>query len=308
MRILMIGAGGTGGYLGARLAAAGRDVAFLVRPKRAAHLRANRLQVISPAGNLDIVPKLIETGGIVSPFDLVFLTVKGFSLEAALDDMAPAIGAETMILPVLNGMRHMDLLTARFGAKAVIGGVCRVAAILDEQGRVAHINTLHDLVYGERDGRTTPRIQSVDVAMQGCGFDARLSDTVEREMWEKWILLATLGGITCLMRGSVGEIEAVPNGAAFALAFLDEVVGVVRIVGRAPSDAFVTQAKGIITAKGSKQTPSMYRDMQQGLPVEADQIIGDLLVRAQKAGLATPLIAAAYANLVVYQNRVKAGG
>src|SRR5262249_35867308 len=144
MRILVVGAGGTGGYLGARLAAAGRDVTFLVRPKRAAHLRANRLQVVSPAGNLDIVPKLIQTGGVPGPFDLVFLTVKGFSLDAALDDMAPAVGAETMILPVLNGMRHMDLLTARFGAASVIGGVCRVAAILDEQGRVVQLNALHD--------------------------------------------------------------------------------------------------------------------------------------------------------------------
>jgi 2-dehydropantoate 2-reductase len=305
MRILVIGAGGTGGYLGARLAAAGRDVSFLVRPKRAAHLRANRLQVISPAGNLDIVPKLIETGGIKVPFDLILLTVKGFSLDAALDDMAPAVGPRTMVLPVLNGMRHMDLLTARFGAQAVIGGVCRVAAILDEQGRVVHLNALQDLVYGEMNGQASPRIQAVDTAMKGCGFDARLSDAIEREMWEKWILLATLGGITCLMRGSVGEVEAVPGGTALALAFLDEVIGVVRSVGRAPSDAFVAQAKGIVTAKGSKQTPSMYRDMQQGLPVEHDQIVGDLLARAEKAGLTTPLIAAAYANLSVYQNRVK---
>jgi 2-dehydropantoate 2-reductase len=305
MRILVVGAGGTGGYLGARLAAAGRDVTFLVRPKRAANLRANRLQVISPAGDLDVAPKLIETGGIAGPFDLVMLTVKGFSLDAALGDMAPAVGPGTMILPVLNGMRHMDLLAARFGAAAVIGGVCRVAAILDEQGRVVHLNTLHDLIYGEMDGRTTPRLQAVDAAMAGCGFDARLSDAIAREMWEKWILLATLGGVTCLMRGAIGEIEAAPGGAAFALQFLDEVIGVVRRVGQAPSDAFIAQARGIITAKGSKQTPSMYRDLQQGLPIEADQIIGDLLARAQRAGLVTPLIAAAYAHLAVYQNRLK---
>ncbi len=306
MRVLVVGAGATGGYLGARLAAAGRDVTFLVRPKRAAHLQANGLQVISPVGDLTIAPKLVTAGKIARPFDLVLLTVKGFGLEAAIDDLAPAVGPASMILPVLNGMRHMDLLAARFGAKAVIGGVCKVAAIIDEQGRVVQLNALHDLVYGEMNSLTSPRIEAVDEIMQGCGFDARLSDAIEREMWEKWMLLATLGGVTCLMRGTIGEIEATPGGVTFVLQFLDEVVAVARTVGRAPSEAFLKATKGILTAKGSKQTPSMYRDLMQGHPIEADQIVGDLLARAQAAKMTTPLIAAAYAHLTLYQNRLAA--
>lgn len=304
MRILVIGAGSTGGYLGARLAAAGRDVTFLVRNTRAAQLRAHGLQIVSPAGDLTIAPNLVQAGELATPFDLILLSVKGFGLEAAIDDLAPAVGPETMILPVLNGMRHMDLLTARFGAKAVIGGVCKIAAYIDDHGRVVQINKLHDLVYGERDGTVTPRIARVDETMRGCGFDARLSDAIEREMWEKWILLATLGGVTCLMRGTVGEIEAAPRGGDFVLQFLDEVVAVAKAVGRAPSDAFLAQTKTLLTAKGSIQTPSMFRDLQKGAPIEADQIVGDLLARAQRAKMATPLIAAAYAHLCIYQNRL----
>ena len=140
--------------------------------------------------------------------------------------------------------------------------------------------------------------------MQGAGFDARLSTDIAREMWEKWIYLATMGGITCLMRGTIGEIEAATGGTDFVHHFLDEVVAVVRAVGSQPSDAFLTEVRAAMTAKGSPQTSSMYRDLQKGAPIEADQIVGDLLARAQKANVATQLLATAYAHLCVYQNRL----
>jgi 2-dehydropantoate 2-reductase len=125
-------------------------------------------------------------------------------------------------------------------------------------------------------------------------------------MWEKWILLATLGGVTCLMRGSIGEVEAAPGGAEFALAFLDEVTGVVSAAGVPPSEAFLTGTRGAITQKGSPLTSSMYRDLQKGSPVEAEQILGDLLKRGRDAGISTPLLAAAFTHLSVYQAKVSA--
>jgi 2-dehydropantoate 2-reductase len=142
--------------------------------------------------------------------------------------------------------------------------------------------------------------------MQGAGFDARLSRSVEYEMWEKWMMLATLGGITCLMRGNIGDVVAAPGGASFILSFLDEVVSVVSAVGEAPKPAFLEAARKTLTTPGSTQSPSMFRDLQQGSPIEADQIIGDLLARGAKAGIATPLLAAAYAHLSVYQQRLAA--
>ncbi len=303
MRLLVVGAGSTGGYFGGRLQQAGRDVTFLVHAARAETLRKDGLQIVSPHGNATLKPKLALASEIRAPFDVVLLGVKSYQLAAAIEDFAPAVGASTLIVPVLNGMRHMDLLTRRFGKPPVIGAICVVVATVDAAGRIVQLDPRQELVYGELDGSTSPRIRALDALMQGAGFTARLSTDIEREMWEKWILLSCMGGITCLMRGSIGELEAVPGGREFALEFIDEVVRVVRSVGKPPSDAFVAMARELLTAKGSTLTASMYRDLQRGAPIEADQIIGDLLARAQHAGVAAPLLRAAYAALCVYQNQ-----
>jgi 2-dehydropantoate 2-reductase len=304
MRILIVGAGSTGGYFGGRLAQAGRDVTFLVRPARAALLNANGLQIKSPHGDVALTPQLVTAGNIGETFDAVLVTVKAFSLEQALDDFAPAVGPETMILPVLNGMKHVGRLAARFGEKAVVGCVCKVATVLDDMGRIVQLAPFHELVYGELSGTPSVRTDELDAAMQGAGFVARLSHAIEREMWEKWVLLATLGGITCLVRGNVGEIEAAPGGLDFVQRFLAEVVSVARTSLKAPSEDFMANARAKLTEKSSTLTSSMYRDLQKGSPIEADQIIGDLLARAQLAHVSTPLLATAYTHLSVYQSRL----
>ncbi|WP_428537591.1 2-dehydropantoate 2-reductase [Rhodopila sp.] len=306
MRILVVGAGSTGGYFGGRLAQAGRDVTFLVRPARAERLRADGLRIVSPHGDVTLAPKLVTAGNIDARYDAVLLTVKAFSLDAALDDLAPSVGPETMILPVLNGMKHVDALIARFGRQAVVGCVCKVATMVDDQGRVVQLNKLQDLAYGEINGSPSPRTRALDEAMTGAGFDARLSPTIEREMWEKWTLLATLGAITCLMRGTIGEVEAAPGGREFALGLLGEVCSVVTSAGVAPSPAFLTATEAAVTQHGSPLTSSMYRDLLRGGAVEAEQIIGDLLVRGRDAGISTPLLSAAFVHLSVYQAGISA--
>jgi 2-dehydropantoate 2-reductase len=304
MRILVVGAGSTGGYYGGRLVQAGRDVTFLVRPGRAAQLQKDGLQIKSPHGDFSCVPKLVMAGQIAGPYDAVILTVKAYSLEAALEDLAPAVGPQTMILPVLNGMRHVDAIKARFGAQALIGGLCRIPAQLDEAGRVIQMGKFHDLAYGEMGGSRSERILALDVALRDAGFDAKLTSEIEREMWEKWTLLAALGGICCLMRGTVGEVAAAPGGRDFSAALVDEVVAAIRAVGKTPSEAFVATTREALTKAGSTHTSSMYRDLQKGGAVEADQIVGDLLQRAKQAGIAMPLLSLAYANLCVYQGRL----
>jgi 2-dehydropantoate 2-reductase len=305
MRILIVGAGSTGGYFGGRLAQAGRDVTFLVRPARAETLRAHGLQIISPHGNITVRPALVTADTLAGPFDVVLLTVKAFSLDAALTDVTPAIGPDTMILPVLNGMKHMDTLAARFGEETLLGGVCRIAGSLDDQGRVVQLSKLHDLVYGERDGRSSARVERLDAAMRDCGFDAQLSTAIQTDMWEKWVMLASVGGINCLMRGSIGEVEAAVGGAAFAQAFLAECASVATAAGHPPRADFLASVQRLVTGKGSPMTTSMYRDLVAGNPVEAEQILGDLQARAEGFGLATPLIAAAFTNLSVYQHKPK---
>jgi 2-dehydropantoate 2-reductase len=307
MRILIVGAGATGGYFGGRLAQAGRDVTFLVRPKRAEQLRADGLQILSPHGDVTLKPQLVTADRIAGPYDAVVLTVKAFALEAALADLAPAVGPGSVIVPVLNGMRHLDALIARFGEDVVLGGVCLVATTLDAQGRIKQLAEFQQLAYGERSGEMSARVAALDAAMQGAGFTARASGTILQEMWEKWILLATLGSITCLLRGTVGDIEAAPGGAGLAVEAMNECVAVASKSGYPPGEAYLARTRGMVTAKGSTSAPSMYRDLTQGLPVEADQIVGDMLARAQGFGIAAPILTAAYAGLSIYSRRIAGG-
>jgi len=304
MRMLVVGAGSTGGYFGGRLAQAGRDVTFLVRPARAAQLTQRGLQILSPHGDFALQPQLIAADRISGSYDAILLTVKAFSLDLALADMAPAVGAETMILPVLNGMRHIDVLAGRFGKRAVVGCTCKIAGSVDDQGRIVQHNLTHDIAYGEMGGGESPRIEKLDHFMRDSGFDARLSPTIEREMWEKWILLAGLGGINCLMRGTIGDVARAPRGPDLALAVLDEIVAVVAAVGVPPTLEFIAMAKSALTETNSSLTSSMYRDLQRGLRIEAEQIVGDLVERGRSACVETPLLAAIYTHLCVYQHRI----
>jgi 2-dehydropantoate 2-reductase len=304
MRLLVVGAGSTGGYFGGRLAEVGRDVTFLVRPRRAAQLAADGLKIVSPHGDVTVRPKLVTAGEIKAPYDTVLLAVKAYSLDAAIEDFAAAVGPQTAIIPTLNGMRHIDVLAERFGGEAVAGGVCKVAATIDPEGRIVQLAAFQELAYGERDGSASSRMAELDAFMQGAGFTARLSPAVGYEMWEKWTMLATLGAITCAMRGNIGEVVAAPGGASFILGILDDVVRIVSAVGEAPTAAFVESARKTLTTPGSPQSPSMYRDLREGSPIEADQIVGDLLARGGKAGISTPLLAAAYAHMCVYQQRL----
>ena len=304
MRLLVVGAGSTGGYFGGRLAQAGRDVTFLVRSGRAAQLRESGLHIVSPHGNATLQPNVATAEALTGPYDVVLLTVKGFQLEAALSDLAPAIGPKTMILPVLNGMRHMDLLAERFTRNNLVGCALKVATVLKDDGTIVQLAPLQEIAYGELGGELTPRMQALDEFMKGADIGARLSSAIEREMWEKWILLAALGAITCLMDGTVGEIEACPGGARFALQLLDEVVAIVKAVGVPPSEVFVSAARAQLTAKGSGFASSMFRDVQSGRPIEVENIIGDLVRRGNQAGITAPLLSAAYVRLSVYQNKV----
>jgi 2-dehydropantoate 2-reductase len=301
MRILIVGAGAVGGYFGGRLAQAGRDVTFLVRPTRAKQLAQDGLRIISPHGDAVLTPKLITAEEIDTPYDVVFLSVKAYALEAAMNDFATAVGPETMIFPVLNGMRHIDILTNRFGEHAVIGGVCLVASEIDDQGRIVQLADIQQLAYGERNGKTTPRLQTLDATLQGGGFDARLSTNITQAMWEKWVQLASLGAITCLMRGAIGEIVAVPGGADLSLKVLDECAAVATACDHKPSEGLIARHTAAMTASGSPLTSSMYRDLRKGAPVEVDHILGDFIERGSAHGVVTPLLKAALVNLRVYQ-------
>jgi 2-dehydropantoate 2-reductase len=305
MKILVVGAGAVGGYFGARLAQAGRDVTFLVRPSRAQHLRSEGLRIVSPHGDLTLQPQTITAEDLHEPFDIIFLSVKAPALDPAMDDMAPAVGPDTMIYPVLNGMRHIETLTRRFGARPVLGGVCMVAADLDEQGRIVQMNPMQKLIYGELSGEITPRIRLLDETLRDSGFETELSTSIMQAMWQKWVMIASLGLVTCLFNGPVGEINAVPYGDETALRAIEECAAVAAACGFPPSQPLLEDIRKRGTTKGSNLTSSMYRDLQRGAPVEVETILGDLLDHGRSHHVDTPLLQAGCVRLRVYQSTLK---
>ncbi len=304
MRTLVVGAGATGGFFGGRLAQVGRDVTFLVRPQRAEKLRRDGLEIISPLGDATIQAKLITAGELRAkpqPFDLILLATKAYSLDQAIDDLAPAVGPETTILPLLNGMRQLDMLDARFGAERVIGGTCRINSDVDADGRVLQLSKLGDVTFGERNRERTPRIEQIHAEFTGALFDVILSPDVLAAMWHKWYILASLNTICVLPQGTVGEVVAVPRGLAFANAAIDECIAIATANGYPPPDDLIAWDRKRVTLPGSDLTSSMYRDMTKNAAVEADHIVGDLLARGEAHNVAAPLLRATYVQLKVYE-------
>jgi 2-dehydropantoate 2-reductase len=307
MRVLVVGAGAIGGYFGGRLLQAGRDVTFLVRPRRATELADTGLTIKSPRGNVSLSkPATMLSENIGHPFDLILLSCKAYDLAGALDSFAAAVGPETMVLPLLNGMKHLDMLDERFGTSKILGGQCVIAATLDAQRVVVHLNDTHKLTFGERDGAISDRIREVASTLGNASFDAILSEDIVKEMWEKWVFLAALASATCLMRAPIGDIVASPGGDEMIRSLLEECRAIAEQAGHLPRSALLEQARAALTAAGSPLTASMLRDVEANAPVEADHIVGDLLrrrsavhsIRSKVSQLAT-----AYTHLKAYEAR-----
>ena len=299
MRILVVGAGAIGGYFGGRLLEAGRDVTFLVRPRRAEQLARTGLCVRSRFGDIDRPAPTILAEQLGNPFDLVLLSCKAFDLDDALASFAPAVGPDTAILPLLNGMRHIDALERRFGSGAVLGGQCAISTTLDAEGRILHLNDVHSLSFGERAGAPTARVAAIAESFAGAHFDARASDAILQEMWEKWVLIGAVAGITCLMRAPIGDIVAA-GAADIGTSLLDECAAIAHQNGFAPRQAVVQRIRATLTAAGSPFAASMLRDLERGARTEAEHILGDLLRRGDDPAT-SPVLRMAHAHLMTYE-------
>ncbi|MCL7714651.1 2-dehydropantoate 2-reductase [Stenotrophomonas mori] len=307
MRILILGAGGTGGYFGGRLAQAGIDVTFLVRPARAAQLERDGLVIRSPLGDAafpvahvgaDALPALAAA----RPFDLVVLSCKAYDLDGSIAAIAPAVTAGTTLLPILNGLRHYAALDARFGRDAVLGGLCFISATKADDGAIVHLDTPARLTFGERDGGTgSARVAALAAACTAAGIDHVASPGIAREQWIKYTYLTALAAGTCLMRADVGRIAATTHGRAFMQALYHEGLAVAAAAGQAIPDKARDIALASLTQAGSPIKASMLRDLEAGQRVEAAHIIGDMLERAQAAGQQAPLLQAASCHLQAYE-------
>jgi 2-dehydropantoate 2-reductase len=303
MRILVVGAGAMGGYFGGRLLEAGRDVTLLVRPRRAAQLAKTGLVIRSKFGDAAMpAPPTISADALREPVDLILLSCKAYDLRSAADSFAPAVGNNTAILPFLNGIRHVDYLVERFGENAVLGGQCVISTTLDAEGRILHLNDIHLLSFGERDGSKSPRTQEIAATFTGAKFDLRLSEAILHEMWEKWAFIATAAAVNSLMRAPVGDIMAA-GGKELTLAVLDECVGIAAAQGFPTSDPVMKRSVTILTTPGSGFAASMLRDIERSAPIEADHVVGDMVRRGEALKRDIPLLRIAYTHLKAYEAR-----
>jgi 2-dehydropantoate 2-reductase len=302
MRVLVIGAGALGGYFGARLLEAGRDVTFLVRPRRAVALKGG-LIVKSPVGDITIAkPPLVTADNLKTPFDLILLSCKAYDLEDAMTSFAPAVGPNTAILPLLNGMAHLDALNARFGKHRVLGGQCVISATLNDEGHILQLSDLHSITFGEQEGVQSDRTKAVSEALSGAKFTVQASDAILQDMWEKWVFISTAAGITSLMRAAIGDIVAADAGD-LSVALLDECAAIASAHGFKPRQGPFERFRAMFTAAGSLMTASMLRDIERGARIEADHIVGDLLRRGGKSVGQMSLLRVAYAHLKAYEVR-----
>ncbi|HJZ93960.1 MAG TPA: ketopantoate reductase family protein [Gemmataceae bacterium] len=279
MRFLVVGAGAIGGYFGGRLLEAGCDVTFLVRPPRAERLAVTGLTITSPAGNVTFrSPPTVLAVGLRKPFDAVILSCKAYDLDGAIESFAPAVGPVTAVVPLLNGMRHLDALDGRFGADRVLGGSCFISAKLDAGGHISHVSDIHRLTFGERARGRSPRVEALAAAMVGAKFEAVTSDQILLVMWEKWVFLASLAGLTCLARAAVGDIVAA-GGADLAAALLDECRAIAAAAGYSPRADELRSSLARLTDPGSAVSASMLGDIERRTRTEADHVLGDFLRR-----------------------------
>lgn len=305
MRILMLGAGAIGGYFGARIHQAGGDVTFLVRPERERSLTENGLHVSSPLGDIHIRPRCITAfqGSESQKFDTAIVSCKAYDLDSAIEAIIPALASHGIVVPLLNGMTHLQRLEERFGPERVLGGIAHLGVTLTAEGHIRHLNELHRLMIGSRTAPAPPLVDALAEVFAGSGIDFVLSHNIENEMWEKFVFLSALAGATCTMRAPIGYILQTHSGKAFVLGLFGECLAVAGKYGHETSKERLAQYRSQLTAWGSTSTASMLRDIERKGPTEAEHILGDMVRRAQAHHIDVPLLQLAYSHMQAYEIR-----
>jgi 2-dehydropantoate 2-reductase len=302
MKILVVGAGAIGGYFGGRLMEKGEDVTFLVREKRKNQLEENGLIIESIHGDIHLKPRILLSGEITGDFDVILLSTKSYQLQSAIVDIRPYVSEHTMILPLLNGISHLEELIGNFGEEKILGGLCFIESTLDEHGKVIQTSPAQYLVFGEISGEKTERILALQETFEGTKADFRLSENIEQEMWHKYLFITTLSGVTSLFRSPIGPIRDQEYGRKKTHSLLQEVSSIMRRIQAPLADNAEEVQLNKLMQLNYQMKSSLQRDMEKRVPTEAEHLFGYLIQLARKTDLATPILDAVYANLKIYES------
>jgi 2-dehydropantoate 2-reductase len=303
MKIAVFGAGGVGGYFGARLAAAGSTVTFIARGAHLAAMRRDGLRVFSAFGDLHL-PKVQATDdpGAAGPADIVLFCVKLYDTESAGRRLKPLIGSDTAVVSLQNGVDSEDRLAAIVGPAHVAGGVAYISATIDAPGVIRHLNRQAKLVFGERDGKPTQRLEAFLAACQRAGFEASIASDIDRAIWEKFVFLASLAAATGVTRQPLGAILADPDLKAMFKTLMQEVVAVAKTKCRTLSPDIVEKSLAFGASLSPTMKASLCHDLERGNRIEVEGLMGAMVRLGQEAGVDTPAFRTIYAALKPYAN------
>ena len=305
MHVVSLGAGAIGGYFAGRLAASGAaDVSFLVRPGRKAQLERDGLKVESPLGNFAL-PVTARLGSeIGKPADYVLVTCKAYDLEGAIASIAPAVGPDTAIVPMLNGLSHLDRLNDAFGRQRVLGGLAQIGITMLPDGTIKHLNDWARITFGEQNGALSQRVTDLRAAFdQTKGVEANAVPDILQKMWEKLVFLSTLASVTCLMRANIGEISRAAGGSEIMLDLLRRNAQIAGAEGYAVPPDVLDRSQKMLSDPGSQNAASMLRDIERHGPIEGEHIVGFMLKKARQHGLDDTLHRICYAHAEAYEQR-----
>lgn len=305
MRFLIVGAGGVGGYFGGRLIEKGEDVTFLVRQNRKTQLETDGLVIKSKHGDFQTDVNAICSGEEKEPFEVVIITVKAYHLAQVIKDITPYVGENTVIVPFVNGYSHFETLHQAFGKEKILGGLCFVETTLNAKAEIVQTSNSHNFVFGEWDGSKTKRATILSEHMIGAKFNADLSEKIQSDVWNKYIFIATMSGVTTLMRSPIGPILAEENGNTICKSLLTEIVSIVRDYDKTVQKDIAELTFHKLQSIESSMKSSMQRDMENHRNVEVDHLHGFLLNLAEKQGKDTnefPILKTIYSNLKIYES------
>jgi 2-dehydropantoate 2-reductase len=301
MKIAVVGAGGVGGYFGARLAVGGEDVHFLARGAHLAALRERGLRIRSVLGDCDLTPAdthATDDPAGIGHSQIVLFAVKSYDTESASASLPPLLGPDSVVISLQNGIDNEEKLAARIGAGHVAGGAAYIFAAIAEPGVISHTGGPARIVFGELDGRRTARLEGFLAACQRAGIDARLVDDIRVALWTKYILICAQSGLTAASRQPLGVVRDTPPSWNMFRQVLEEGVNVARAEGVAVPDDLVERTLTNMAALPPNLYSSLYDDLVAGRRMEVETLQGELSRRAELAGVPAPATSALYAVLL----------
>ena len=303
-KILVLGAGGIGGYFGGRLAESGADVTFLVRQRWREILSEQGLHIESPFGDAQLAVETVVASDVVPIYDAVILACKAYDLDTAVAAIAPAMAPAGYVLPFLNGIAHIDLLNQRFGRLRVLGGTAKIQSTRTSSGAIRQFNDWRTLTFGEQSGEMTERVRTLAALFAAAkGVEAFAVTDIVQRMWEKLVHLSTAAAMTCLMRANVGEIVRTPNGRELFLEQLYCGAAIAAANGHAPSESFMGVWQEAFSQRDSQYATSMLRDLERGGQTEVEHILGFMLSRAIEANIEHRTLLLAYTHIKALEQR-----